>query len=94
MRYNFIVYVINYNMQAIKTIILESGIVIPTEYRKELGLEVGDEVMIQLVDGEIRIFTLQQAVKRSQEIVSQYVPEQRSLSNELIEERRQESLLE
>jgi AbrB family looped-hinge helix DNA binding protein len=83
------------HMKAIKTKISEGGrVVIPSEYRKQLGLEVGDEVMIQLVDGEMRIFTLEQAVKRAQEIVRQYIPQGRSLSNELLEERRQENLSE
>ncbi|PAX54540.1 AbrB family transcriptional regulator [Brunnivagina elsteri CCALA 953] len=82
-------------MQTIKTKISEGGrVVIPSEYRKQLGLEVGDEVMIQLVDGEMRIFTLEQAVKRSQQIVRRYIPEGRSLSGELLEERRQENLSE
>ncbi|NMG06188.1 AbrB/MazE/SpoVT family DNA-binding domain-containing protein [Brasilonema sp. UFV-L1] len=80
-------------MKAIKTKISEGGrVVIPSEYRKQLGLEVGDEVMIQLVDGEMRIFTLEQALKRAQEIVRRYVPQGRLLSNELLEERRQENL--
>ncbi|MBD2773699.1 AbrB/MazE/SpoVT family DNA-binding domain-containing protein [Iningainema sp. BLCCT55] len=82
-------------MQPFKTKISEGGsVVIPSEYRKQLGLEVGSEVMIQIVDGEMRIFTLEQAIKRAQDIIRQYVPEGRSLSNELIAERRQENLRE
>lgn len=82
-------------MQTIKTKISEGGrVVIPSEYRKQLGLEVGDEVMIGLVNGELRIFTLDVAIKRAQEIVRRYVPQGRSLSDELIAERRQESLRE
>ncbi|MUH01286.1 AbrB/MazE/SpoVT family DNA-binding domain-containing protein [Scytonema sp. UIC 10036] len=82
-------------MQAIKTKISEGGrVVIPSEYRKQLGLEVGDEVIISLVNGEVRIFTLDVAIKRSQEIVRRYIPEGRSLSDELVAERRQESLRE
>lgn len=78
-----------------KTKISEGGrVVIPSEYRKQLGLEVGDEVMIKLVNGEVRIFTLKQAIKRAQEIVRRYVPEGRSLSDELIAERQEESLRE
>ncbi|WP_245912100.1 AbrB/MazE/SpoVT family DNA-binding domain-containing protein [Brunnivagina elsteri] len=98
MRYNLNIYVKlikKCHMQTIKTKISEGGrVVIPSEYRKQLGLEVGDEVMIQLVDGEMRIFTLEQAVKRSQQIVRRYIPEGRSLSGELLEERRQENLSE
>lgn len=83
------------HMQTIKTKISEGGrVVIPSEYRKQLGLEVGDEVMIGLVNGELRIFTLDVAIKRAQEIVRRYVPQGRSLSDELIAERRQENLSE
>ena len=98
MRYNLNTYVKvikKCHMQTIKTKISEGGrLVIPSEYRKQLGLEIGDEVMIQLVDGEMRIFTLEQAVKRAQQIVRRYIPEGRSISGELLEERRQENLSE
>lgn len=98
MEYNFVTYVKLIkicHMQAIKTKISEGGrVVIPSEYRKQLGLEVGSEVMIGLVNGELRIFTLDVAIKRAQEIVRRYVPQGRSLSDELIAERRQENLSE
>ena len=42
----------------------------------------------------MRIFTIEQAVKRAQDLVRRYIPAGRSLSNELIEERRQENLNE
>ena len=64
---------------------------IPAEYRKQLGLEVGDEVIVRLVDGEIRIFTLAQAIQRAQAWVRSFTPEGRKLVDELIAERRQES---
>jgi AbrB family looped-hinge helix DNA binding protein len=66
-------------------------VVIPAEYRKALGLEPGDELIVALEDGELRLFTLQQAVRRAQAIVRKYIPEGRSLSDELIAERRAES---
>ena len=65
-------------------------IVIPVEYRQALGLHVGDEVILRLEDGEVRIFTPQQAIKRAQELVRRYVPGERSLSDELLEERKME----
>lgn len=93
--YNYVNNIKKCQMQAIKTKISEGGrVVIPAEYRKQLGVEVGHEVMIQLVDGEMRIFTIEQAVKRAQDLVRRYIPVGRSLSNELIEERRQENLNE
>lgn len=74
------------------TRVTEGGrIVIPAEYRRALGLAVGDEVILQLEDGELHLFTLQQAIKRAQEIVSRYVPEGVSLADELIQERHAEA---
>jgi AbrB family looped-hinge helix DNA binding protein len=63
-------------------------IVIPVEYRRALGLHIGDELILRLEDGEVRIFTPQQAIKRAQELVRRYIPQGRSLSDELIAERR------
>ena len=42
----------------------------------------------------MRIFTIEQAVKRAQNLVQRYIPQGRSLSDELIKERRQENLNE
>jgi len=79
-------------MTQVKTKIGEGGrIVIPAEYRQALGLQVGDEVILRLEGGELRIFTLNQAIKRAQELVSRYIPEERSLADELIAERRREN---
>jgi len=79
-------------MTQIKTKIGEGGrIVIPAEYRQALGLQVGDEVILRLEGRELRIFTLNQAIKRAQELVSRYIPEERSLADELIAERRREN---
>ncbi|HEY5005184.1 MAG TPA: AbrB/MazE/SpoVT family DNA-binding domain-containing protein [Ktedonobacteraceae bacterium] len=75
----------------IRAKLAEGGrIVIPVEYRQALGLHVGDEVILRLEDGEVRIFTPQQAIKRAQELVRRYVPGERSLSDELLEERKME----
>ena len=79
-------------MRQIKTRLGEGGrIVIPVEYRQALGLNVGDEVILCLEDGQVRIMTLRQAIKRAQELVSRYVPQGRSLADELIAERRLEA---
>ncbi len=75
-----------------KTIIREGGrLVIPSAYRKALGLKPGDEVLLSLEDGEIRIVSTRQAVKRAQTLVRRYIPEGRSLSEELIRDRREEA---
>lgn len=69
-------------------------LVIPTEYRRKLGLEPGDEVLMHLDDEGLHLFTPAQAVARAQALVRRYVPRERSLSNELISERREEAALE
>jgi AbrB family looped-hinge helix DNA binding protein len=74
-----------------KTKLGEDGqIVIPPEYLQALGLEAGDTVILRLEDGEMRIFMPQKAIRKVQELVSEYMPEERSLSDELIAERRLE----
>jgi AbrB family looped-hinge helix DNA binding protein len=69
-------------------------VVIPAEFRKALGVEVGDSVVIELKDGELRLRSLDAAIRRAQEIVRKYVPEGVSLADELIRERREEAARE
>lgn len=51
----------------------------------------GIEVVLTLGEGEIRVVTTRQAVRRAQELVRRYVPVGVSLSEELIRERREEA---
>jgi len=79
-------------MTQVKTRVGEGGrIVIPVEFRQALGLNIGDEVILRLEDGQVHILTLKQAIRRAQELVSRYVPPGRSLADELIAERRLEA---
>ena len=64
---------------------------IPAELRRELGLEIGDEVIVRLEGGELRILTRGEAVKRAQEKVRRHVKGSRSLVDELSAERRAEA---
>lgn len=76
----------------IKAKLDEGGrVVIPAQYRKALGLQAGDDVLLRLEDGEVRILTPLQAIRRAQELLRPYIPEDRSLADELIAERRRES---
>ena len=78
-------------MSEIRTKVAEGGrIVIPAEYRQALDLQVGDEVILRLEEGALRIFTASQAIKYAQELLRPYLPKDRSLSDELIAERRRE----
>jgi AbrB family looped-hinge helix DNA binding protein len=75
-----------------KTIIREGGrLVIPSAYRKALGLKPGDGVLLSLEDGEIRVVSTRQAVARAQTLVRRYIPKGRNLSKELIKDRREEA---
>lgn len=78
-------------MNDIRTKVAEGGgIVIPPEYRQALGLHIGDEVILHLEKGSLRIFTPRQAIEYAQELLRPYLPEGRCLSDELIAERRLE----
>ncbi len=69
-------------------------IVIPAQYRRAMGVAPGDEVILVLETDGIRIVTRQQALRRAQAVVRRYVPEGRSLSEELLRERRAEAARE
>lgn len=69
-------------------------IVIPAACRKALGLELGDEVLMRLEDGGLRLYTQAQAVRRIQALAKKYVPEGVSLVDELLKERRREVAME
>ena len=82
-------------METIKTHLGKNGrVVIPAHFRKDLGISEGDNLLISLDDGVIRIMTLHKAIQRVQESVRRYVPEGRSLADELIQERRAEQARE
>lgn len=79
-------------MNKIRTRIGEGGrLVVPAAYRRVLGVEPGDEVLLILDGRELRILTPQEAVRKAQAIVRRYVPPGESLVDELLEERRAEA---
>lgn len=79
-------------MATIRTRIAEGGrIVIPAEYRKALGLQIGDEVVLSLDEDEVRVYSIDAAIKRAQDLVRRYVPAERSLVDELLADRRAEA---
>jgi AbrB family looped-hinge helix DNA binding protein len=78
-------------MGEFKTRLGDGGrLVIPAKYRKALDLKPGDEIVMLLEKNEIRVMGSQQAIKQAQAIVRRYIPEGRSLSDELTQERREE----
>jgi AbrB family looped-hinge helix DNA binding protein len=68
----------------------ENGrVVIPASFRKALGINVGDEVLLRIEDDELRITTLKRRLERAQSVVRKHVKPGTSLADELIAERRE-----
>ncbi len=75
-----------------KTHIGEGGrVVVPAGFRKALDLKVGDEVILQLENDQIRLIPLRHAITLAQRKVRQYVPTATSLVDALIQDRRAEA---
>lgn len=68
----------------------ENGrVVIPASFRKALGINAGDEVLLRIEDDELRITTLKRRLERAQRLVRKHVRPGTSLVEELIAERRE-----
>jgi AbrB family looped-hinge helix DNA binding protein len=68
----------------------ENGrVVIPAAFRKALGINPGDEVILRLEDDELRITTMKRRIERAQRHARKYVKPGVSLVDELIAERRE-----
>lgn len=64
---------------------------IPAAFRKALGVDVGDEVILSLEDGEMRVSTRLQGIRRARAIFRKYVQGTPSMADELTAERRAEA---
>jgi AbrB family looped-hinge helix DNA binding protein len=72
-----------------RTRLNENGrLVIPASFRKALGINPGDEVVLRLEDDELRITTLKHRIARAQRLVRKHIKPGVSLVDELIAERR------
>ncbi len=68
----------------------ENGrVVIPASFRKALGINPGDEVILTLEEDELRLTTMKRRIERAQRHVRKYVKPGVSLVDELIAERRE-----
>lgn len=67
----------------------DGRVVIPASFRKALGIRAGDEVVLRLEEGELRITTLKRRIERAQRLVRKHVRPGTSLVDELIAERRE-----
>jgi len=68
----------------------ENGrVVIPAPFRKRLGINIGDELVLRIENDELRITTLKRNLERAQRLVRKHVKPGVSLVGELIRERRE-----
>jgi AbrB family looped-hinge helix DNA binding protein len=74
-------------IQASLTIAPNGRIVIPANMRAELGWQGGGKLLARLVDGTVVLEPVDAAIRRAQELVSQYMPKNAGLVDELISER-------
>lgn len=76
--------------QAVK--IIDGGkLIIPASFRRKLGIDTGDTVVIEMDEDGLHVRSLSSAVRRAQEIIREFVPDEVSLADELIAERRVEA---
>jgi AbrB family looped-hinge helix DNA binding protein len=76
--------------QAVK--IIDGGkLIIPASFRRKLGIDTGDTVVLEMEEDGLHVRSLSSAVRRAQEIVREFVPDEVSLADELIAERRVEA---
>jgi AbrB family looped-hinge helix DNA binding protein len=79
-------------MKDVSVKIGEGGrVVIPAEFRKALGIDVGDELILHMENGTIILLTRKQAINYVQEQMAKYTVTGRQLSKEIIAERRKEA---
>ncbi|MGA2376920.1 MAG: AbrB/MazE/SpoVT family DNA-binding domain-containing protein [Candidatus Sulfotelmatobacter sp.] len=68
----------------------ENGrVVIPASFRRALGIQPGETVVLRIEDNELRITTLRQRLAKARRLVHKHVPASTSLVDELIAERRE-----
>ena len=73
-----------------RTKVNENGrVVIPASFRKSLGIDAGDEVILRIEDDELRITTMKRNLERAKRLVRKHIKAGRSLADELIAERRE-----
>ena len=82
-------------MDRVRVRLGENGrISIPAVYRKELGLAPGDELILRLEDGGVRVTSVKLALERARRLVRRYVADDVDLAQSLIDDRRAEAARE
>lgn len=78
------------NLKESHTRINDNGrVVIPASFRRALGIQSGDTIVLRIENDELRITSLRQRLARAQHLVRRHVAPTTSLVDELIAERRE-----
>jgi AbrB family looped-hinge helix DNA binding protein len=68
----------------------ENGrVVIPASFRRALGINSGDTIVLRIENNELKLTTLRQRLAKAQQLLRKHVPASISLVDELIAERRE-----
>lgn len=80
-------------MPQLKMELLQNGeVTIPQELYTSMGWQIGERLIVRVENGEMKIVSQAQAIVQTQEWVASFIPMGRSLSDELIAERRLEQI--
>lgn len=66
-------------------------IVVPSKFRKAIGVESGNELIVTLEGDILKVRTVESALKNARALLRKRIGPGRSLADELIEERRKEA---
>lgn len=69
-------------------------LVVPADIRRELGLQTGTDVVLEVVDGSLQVRTMAQVIKQVQDYARQFKREGESVVDEFIAEKRAEAARE
>jgi AbrB family looped-hinge helix DNA binding protein len=70
------------------TIVSGGRLIVPAEFRRLMGLSDGDTVVMEIEGDELHVRPLRAALRRVQERLKPYAIEGKSISDELIADRR------
>lgn len=70
---------------------LDGRLLIPAAYRRALRLRVGDTVMLREREGKLELTSVAQKRNRARRLIAEYIPQDVSLADSLIDDRRGEA---
>ena len=73
-------------------LLANGGVTIPQELYTSMGWQIVERLIVRVENGEMKIVSQAQAIVQAQEWVASFISTGRSLSDELIVERRQEQI--